>query len=164
MDKALIAEYFNRHFTAARWRHFANGRVALDNCLASPPSLLLLDFLLPDINGLDILRILRKDGHTYPVLVLTNFPAGHIPQSLLQLNANGYLDKQSINTSLAPAIHNIMDGRMFSPRPAVPRSSRSSSPAPGRRLNRRSCRNGRPRSPGWSRMASRPNRSPTACI
>lgn len=102
----------------------------MDNCLASPPSLLLLDLLLPDINGLDILKILRQDGHAHPVLVLTNFPSDTLPRSLLQLSANGYLDKQSVHTHLATAIQDIMDGRMFFSAASSPPFERQPHPVP----------------------------------
>jgi DNA-binding response OmpR family regulator len=36
-------------------------------------SLLLTDYIMPEINGLDLVRALREEGNTIPVIVLTAF-------------------------------------------------------------------------------------------
>lgn len=113
VDQHLISTCFHRHFIPSRWRQFSDGRGALDACLADPPQLMLLDLQLPGLNGLDVLKVLRQDGHKYPVLVLTSYPGEAIPQSLLQLNAHGYLDKFSLTVNLAAAINSVLDGRLF---------------------------------------------------
>jgi two-component system chemotaxis response regulator CheY len=38
-----------------------NGIVALEKCRASPPNLVLLDWNMPDMNGLEFLKQLRSD-------------------------------------------------------------------------------------------------------
>lgn len=47
-----------------------NGTQALDNL---PADLILLDLLMPVMNGLDFLKELRSRGDNTPVIVLTNF-------------------------------------------------------------------------------------------
>lgn len=48
-----------------------NGRDALSACLAQSYDLLILDLGLPDMDGLEVLRRLRKQGLVAPVLILT---------------------------------------------------------------------------------------------
>ena len=40
---------------------FHNGKKALDSLLKNPPDLVLLDLMLPGLNGLEFARLLRKD-------------------------------------------------------------------------------------------------------
>jgi two-component system alkaline phosphatase synthesis response regulator PhoP len=47
------------------------GEDALRALAANPPGLVLLDLMLPDLEGYDVLARLRRDGLTMPVLILT---------------------------------------------------------------------------------------------
>ena len=49
----------------------ADGRTALSEVRNDPPDLILLDVLLPDIDGFEVLRRLRSEGIDTPVLFLT---------------------------------------------------------------------------------------------
>ncbi len=59
-------------------RHFGfavevagDGRSALSAVRANPPELLLLDVMLPDVDGFEVCRRLRGEGNDTPVLFLT---------------------------------------------------------------------------------------------
>jgi len=47
------------------------GRQALEQIARREPDLLLLDLALPDMHGSQVLAQLRRDGFTFPVLVVT---------------------------------------------------------------------------------------------
>jgi two-component system response regulator MprA len=49
----------------------ADGRAALDALAAAPPDALVLDLLMPHVDGLEVCRRLRAAGDRTPVLVLT---------------------------------------------------------------------------------------------
>lgn len=50
-----------------------NGRVALERVAAQPPALVLLDLMMPEMDGFEFLHRLRQtpDGRDIPVVVLT---------------------------------------------------------------------------------------------
>lgn len=48
-----------------------NGRQALQKCETKAFDAILLDLLMPDINGLDVLKKLHEKGVTTPVIILT---------------------------------------------------------------------------------------------
>ena len=50
--------------------HAATGRQGLES-LALGPDLTILDLNLPDQEGFDVLRIMRDDGETIPVIILS---------------------------------------------------------------------------------------------
>jgi two-component system OmpR family response regulator len=62
--------------TALRYEGFEvrearTGRAALASAQESPPDLVVLDVMLPDLDGLEVTRRLRADGIRVPVLFLT---------------------------------------------------------------------------------------------
>jgi len=48
-----------------------NGRAGLEAFARINPDLVILDLMLPELDGFRVLRSLRKDGHATPILVLT---------------------------------------------------------------------------------------------
>jgi DNA-binding response OmpR family regulator len=71
-DEPDIAEALTSYLRHAglRTEHVANGLAALEQFFALKPQLVLLDLMLPGLNGLEVLRIIR-DEHQTPVIVLT---------------------------------------------------------------------------------------------
>jgi two-component system OmpR family response regulator len=49
----------------------ATGRAALSKAQESPPDLIVLDVMLPDLDGIEVTRRLRADGIRSPILFLT---------------------------------------------------------------------------------------------
>src|SRR5688500_6955906 len=47
------------------------GEDALDRVRVRPPDLIVLDLMLPNLDGYQVLRRLRSEGHEMPVLILT---------------------------------------------------------------------------------------------
>jgi two-component system, OmpR family, response regulator len=67
-----------RSMLAAALRHHgfevstvANGRDALAAVAEDSPDLVVLDVMLPDLDGFEVCRRMRADGHRTPVLFLT---------------------------------------------------------------------------------------------
>jgi DNA-binding response OmpR family regulator len=51
-----------------------NGKVGLEKALAEHPDLILLDIMMPEMDGFDVMRHLQEDewGKTVPIILLTN--------------------------------------------------------------------------------------------
>jgi DNA-binding response OmpR family regulator len=70
-----------------------NGRDGLDRALANEWALIILDIMLPELNGIEVLRRLRKvDNHT-PVIVVTARNTTPDKISGLDQGANDYITK-----------------------------------------------------------------------
>lgn len=52
-------------------RETEDGLVALESIRRDPPDLVLLDLVMPDLSGLDVLRRARSEGYMGPVAVIT---------------------------------------------------------------------------------------------
>jgi CheY-like chemotaxis protein len=66
----LLAE-LGHHVVAAE-----NGAEALDLCVREAPDVLILDFLMPKLSGLDALQALRARGVSAPAVLLTAISDG----------------------------------------------------------------------------------------
>jgi DNA-binding response OmpR family regulator len=71
-DEARIAELLERGLQAAGYRteRAANGRRALELWRAANPNLLLLDLMIPEPDGLEVMRRIRAESEV-PILILT---------------------------------------------------------------------------------------------
>jgi DNA-binding NarL/FixJ family response regulator len=70
-----------------------NGMQGLNLCLAQHPDLVVAGIELPDINGLELLRRLRKAQPTGRIVALTDFPFKEARQLCLDCGADYYFDK-----------------------------------------------------------------------
>lgn len=70
----------------------ATGRQGL-KALALGPDLAILDLELPDLEGFDVLRIMRQDGETLPVIVLSARDAEDDKVKAFELGADDYVVK-----------------------------------------------------------------------
>ena len=73
----------------------ANGRIALDAATAAPPDLVLLDVMMPEMDGLTVLRRLRSTPSTtsVPVILLTAKALAEDRVRGLNLGADDYITK-----------------------------------------------------------------------
>jgi len=82
----------------------ADGEAGLDACLSCKPDLIVLDIMLPKINGYEICRLVREAGLACPIIMLT--AKGEESDIVLGLNlgADDYVTKPfSIKELLARA-------------------------------------------------------------
>jgi DNA-binding response OmpR family regulator len=76
--------------------HAGDGQAALALLKNQPlPALVLLDVMLPKIDGFEILRLIRSNPHTkaLPVAMVTSFSRDKDAQRGRQLGANDYIVK-----------------------------------------------------------------------
>jgi two-component system OmpR family response regulator len=84
--------------TALRYQGFdvtevANGRSALDAATTARPDLLILDVMLPDLDGFEVTRRLRSSGIRIPVLFLTARDATEDKVMGLTVGGDDYVTK-----------------------------------------------------------------------
>ena len=70
-----------------------DGRSALDRLAAAPPDVVVLDVLMPHVDGLEVCRRLRAAGDRTPVLMLTARDAVDDRVAGLDAGADDYLVK-----------------------------------------------------------------------
>ncbi|MCR4408645.1 MAG: response regulator, partial [Anaerolineae bacterium] len=70
-----------------------NGRDGLALALTAQPDLILLDLELPDISGLEIMRLWQSKGLKAPVIMMTGHGSEHVAVEALRLGVRDYIVK-----------------------------------------------------------------------
>lgn len=92
----------------------SDGETAVSLCQALKPDVLVLDLMLPRIDGFGVARRLKETANPAKILILT---ARDDPEALLEalrIGVEGYLDKTTAIENIAAAIHGVARGdRLF---------------------------------------------------
>ncbi len=88
-----------------------DGRKALDSAMAAAPDVLVLDVMLPGLDGYQVLRTLRADrrGATLPVLMLTAKGQREDREMALKCGADLFITKPFSNAEIVSAVRTLAD-------------------------------------------------------
>lgn len=98
-DTALASVYKSRlELEGFEVSHVANGEDALSSAIAFKPDLIVLDVMMPKINGFDVLDILRNTPETtnVRVVMLTALSQPSDKDRAKELGADDYLVKSQV--------------------------------------------------------------------
>ena len=97
------------------------GPEALAKALETPPDVMILDVMLPGLDGFEILRRLRSDdrGCDLPVIVLTAKGQREDRETAKAAGATMFMTKPFSNAELVAAVTHLSGAA--SPRPAAPK-------------------------------------------
>ena len=87
-----------------------DGQVALELVLAAKPDVVLTDFEMPRLTGLELAAELKRRGHPARVVILTTFARGGYLRRALEAGAAGYLLKDAPAERLAEAVRRVHAG------------------------------------------------------
>jgi CheY-like chemotaxis protein len=93
---------------------FGTGREGLEAVKKVAYSLVLLDIMLPDLNGLQILKEIKSNPQTkaLPVVLLTNLGQDTVIKEGFELGAEGYLIKSSYTPNqIVQEVKKIIDAK-----------------------------------------------------
>ncbi len=89
----------------------ANGEEAIQYCAANHPDVVLMDLVMPVMNGVEATRAIRKISPQTQIIALTSFPDEQLVQDVLEAGAIGYLLKNAQANDLAEAIRSARSGK-----------------------------------------------------
>ena len=86
-----------------------NGRDALERVIANPPDVLLLDVMLPEIDGFEVLRQLRGQpaGVSLPIIMLTAKGQREERERAISHGADMFISKPFSNADLMQAVEGL---------------------------------------------------------
>jgi NarL family two-component system response regulator LiaR len=116
-----------------------SGQAAIERCLELRPDVVLMDMVMPDMDGAAATRLIRNQTDSIQVIALTSFKEANLVQSALQAGAIAYLLKDVSADDLAKAIRSAHAGRAtLSPEAAQALvTAAAQSPPPGIDLTER---------------------------
>ena len=88
-----------------------NGQEAVQVCEQVQPDVILMDLIMPEMDGMTATRTIRERCPHVQVIALTSFQEKELVQQALQAGAIGYLLKNVSATDLAEAIRAACVGR-----------------------------------------------------
>lgn len=105
-----------------------DGQVALDKMLTDRPDALVLDVMMPRVDGLEVCRRLRSAGDALPILVLTARDAVSDRVAGLDAGADDYLPKPFALEELLARLRALLRRRTPTPTTTPVPAPRSPSP------------------------------------
>lgn len=89
----------------------ANGKEAVEACAAVKPDVVLMDLVMPVMDGAQATQAIRERFPDIQVIILTSFKEDNLIENALQAGAIGYLLKNVSADELASAIRSAHIGR-----------------------------------------------------
>lgn len=86
-----------------------SGQDLMHNLAAKTPDVLLLDFRIPDMDGINAIARIRRDFHQLRIIVLTMYDDAEAISRIMESGANAYLtktaDHQEIRTAIVTCVN-----------------------------------------------------------
>lgn len=108
-----ILQLINEEFPDAYCYEANDGNSALKKIREGNWSIIFLDISMPERSGMEVLRQLKSEGNTTPVLMLSIHPEEQYALRVFKAGAAGFLTKSSANEELVTAIHKLLNGRKY---------------------------------------------------
>lgn len=89
----------------------ANGKEAIEVCSKVNPEVVLMDLVMPEMDGAAATRVIRERFPQTQVIVLTSFKEENLIENALQAGAIGFLLKNVSADELAAAIRSAKHGK-----------------------------------------------------
>jgi len=96
----------------------SNGREAVARYRELRPDVTLMDVQMPEMNGIDAIREIRREFENARIVVLTTYPGDILALRALRAGAAGYLLKSMLRKELIDTIRDVHAGKRRIP-PAV---------------------------------------------
>jgi len=90
-----------------------DGETALTCAKQHLPDVILLDLKMPGLDGLEVIRRLKRSNPSVKIIALSALSADPFPSKVLQLGAMGYVTKESSFDEMALAIRRVYRGERY---------------------------------------------------
>jgi DNA-binding NarL/FixJ family response regulator len=91
----------------------STGVEAIDYVKKSKPDLVLLDLTMPEMNGLEVARVIRDESPETEVLIFTMHFSEDVAREVLRCGARGYVLKSDADTELVAAVRHVQQHKPF---------------------------------------------------
>lgn len=106
----------------------SNGHEVLRLIKETSPDVLVMDIMMPGLNGFDALKELRRQKIKIPILILSMYPEERYATRVLKAGASGYITKESAPHELVKAIRKVASGGKYISAIAAEQFAKEASP------------------------------------
>ncbi len=92
---------------------YNNATETIDRIEKDQPDILLLDINLPDMNGIDLCKKLKKNNELLKIIAISNFDEISFVKRMLNNGASGYLLKNTDRLELLEAFKTVLSGEQY---------------------------------------------------
>lgn len=92
---------------------YANSKETIEKIENDHPDILLLDINLPDINGIDLCKQLKKDYQNLKIIAISNYDEVSFIKRMLNAGADGYVLKNTDRFELLTAFKSVLNGERY---------------------------------------------------
>lgn len=114
-DQAVVRSGLNAFLTAfddlSLIGEAGNGREAVRMCDELKPQVIIMDLMMPEMDGVEATRLIHARHPEVAVIVLTSFPDEGLVQKALQAGAISFLMKNTVAEELVTAVRAACAGR-----------------------------------------------------
>lgn len=90
-----------------------DGRQAINTTMTLQPDIVLMDITMPDMNGIEATKQIKRVAPEVKVLVLTMHENDEYVFQALRAGASGYILKEAADTELITALHVLRSGQFY---------------------------------------------------
>jgi len=116
-DHTLFRESLRSHLSANENFEIVgeagDGVEAVNKTAQLRPDVVLMDFAMPNLNGLQATRQIKKRNPSVKILILTMYETGPQIYEILRAGASGYIVKKAPTQELISAIEAVSQGEAF---------------------------------------------------
>jgi two-component system, OmpR family, response regulator ResD len=114
---SVVMSYLDR--AGLQGRRVCDGQSALDEVETDPPDLMVLDLMLPGVDGLDVCRRVRKTHAHLPIIMLTALGEAEDRIAGLEVGADDYVTKPFSPRELLLRIDSVLRRTATTSRPTA---------------------------------------------
>lgn len=85
-----------------------NGREALEALDKGEFDLVISDLRMPEVNGRSLLRSIKRENKSLPVVIITGYGTAATPDEMAALGADGYLSKPFMIKEIAKIVTDLL--------------------------------------------------------
>ncbi len=90
-----------------------SGNALLEWLKNETPAVILLDIQMPEINGIDLCKQVKKNFPSIKIIAFSSFDDTHYIKQIIRSGASGYLLKNADQLTILTAINSVMSGEEY---------------------------------------------------
>jgi CheY-like chemotaxis protein/anti-sigma regulatory factor (Ser/Thr protein kinase) len=114
VDRLLVGSLLTRHDASWKVAYAHNGREALEQLNSRDaanrlPDVVVTDLRMPEVDGLELVRAIRKQYQQIPVVLITSYGSEQIAIEALRSGATNFSPKSSLQTDLVRTVDQVLE-------------------------------------------------------